>query len=71
MASEAQYEAPWVEKYRPTVLSEVVGNEEAVARLRAIAEHGNLPNIILTGAPGIGNGQTICSVMMMCVLLVC
>jgi replication factor C subunit 2/4 len=36
------------------VPSEVVGNEEAVARLTAIAEHGNLPNIILTGAPGIG-----------------
>ncbi|KAJ8602700.1 hypothetical protein CTAYLR_003786 [Chrysophaeum taylorii] len=45
---------PWVEKYRPKVLSEVVGNEEAVARLEAIAATGNLPNVILAGPPGTG-----------------
>ncbi|VDP02969.1 unnamed protein product [Soboliphyme baturini] len=37
-----------VEKYRPKLLSEVVGNEFAVSRLAAFAEQGNLPNIILT-----------------------
>jgi hypothetical protein len=36
-----------VEKYRPSVISDVVGNEEAVARLRVIAEEGNVPNLIL------------------------
>ena len=48
------YEAPWVEKYRPQVLRDVVGNAEAVSRLEAIAQVGNLPNIILAGPPGIG-----------------
>lgn len=36
-----------VEKYRPSNIKDVVGNEEAVARLRVIAEEGNMPNLIL------------------------
>lgn len=47
------YEAPWVEKYRPLFLKDIVGNEEAVSRLMAISKVGNLPNIILSGPPGI------------------
>jgi replication factor C subunit 2/4 len=53
-AAAAAFEAPWVEKYRPQMLSDVVGNAEAVSRLAAIAQAGNLPNIILAGPPGIG-----------------
>lgn len=37
-----------VEKYRPILLNDIVGNEETVARLTAIARDGNMPNIILT-----------------------
>ncbi|PNH07067.1 Replication factor C subunit 2 [Tetrabaena socialis] len=40
-------ELPWLEKYRPTLIREIVGNTEAVARLQVIAEEGNMPNIIL------------------------
>ena len=47
------FEAPWIEKYRPEFLTDVVGNTEAVARLAAIAQVGNLPNIILSGPPGL------------------
>ena len=44
---------PWIEKYRPDSLNEIVGNTEAVSRLMAIASVGNVPNIILSGPPGI------------------
>eukprot|EP00597_Dinobryon_sp_UTEXLB2267_P004206 CAMPEP_0170065174 /NCGR_PEP_ID=MMETSP0019_2-20121128/5360_1 /TAXON_ID=98059 /ORGANISM="Dinobryon sp., Strain UTEXLB2267" /LENGTH=323 /DNA_ID=CAMNT_0010271977 /DNA_START=2079 /DNA_END=3050 /DNA_ORIENTATION=- len=54
-----EYEVPWVEKYRPQHLSEVVGNSEAVSRLQAIAQMGNLPNIILAGPPGIGKTSSV------------
>ena len=37
---------PWVEKYRPTKVCEIVGNDDAVSRLQAIANDGNTPNII-------------------------
>mmetsp|Transcript_20385 Transcript_20385/g.29274 ORF Transcript_20385/g.29274 Transcript_20385/m.29274 type:complete len:326 (-) Transcript_20385:110-1087(-) len=53
------FEAPWIEKYRPQFLHEVVGNTEAVSRLAAISQVGNLPNIILAGPPGIGKTTSI------------
>ncbi|KAJ1674479.1 replication factor C subunit 4 [Spiromyces aspiralis] len=50
---------PTVEKYRPVYLEDVVGNEEAVMRLTVMAKEGNMPNLILTGAPGIGKTTSI------------
>jgi hypothetical protein len=37
-----------VEKYRPMVLDDVVGNAETVERLKVIAEDGNMPHIIIS-----------------------
>jgi hypothetical protein len=37
-----------VEKYRPRLLKDIVGNTEAVSRLQVIAEEGNMPNLILS-----------------------
>jgi len=48
------YDVPWVEKYRPRNLDDVVGNEDTLVRLRAIAEDGNMPNLSLCGPPGTG-----------------
>jgi predicted ATPase with chaperone activity len=48
------YAIPWVEKFRPRTLDDVLGNVETVIRLRAIAKDGNLPNLILCGPPGTG-----------------
>ena len=50
---------PWVEKYRPRKVADIVGNEGAVARLRAIATSGNLPNLILSGPPGVGKTSSL------------
>jgi replication factor C subunit 2/4 len=48
------YDMPWVERYRPETLEDVVGNEDTIVRLRAIAKDGNMPNLILCGPPGTG-----------------
>ena len=58
-AASGPSEMPWVEKHRPRVLTDVVGNEETVARLRVIAQTGNMPNLIIAGPPGTGKTTSI------------
>ncbi|KAJ1650262.1 replication factor C subunit 4 [Dispira simplex] len=53
------YNLPWVEKYRPVHLKDVVGNEDTIQRLRVIAQDGNMPNLIISGAPGIGKTTSV------------
>jgi replication factor C subunit 2/4 len=50
---------PWIEKYRPTSLSEVVGNNEAVGKLQVILENKSIPNMIISGPPGSGKTSSI------------
>ncbi|WVQ71964.1 replication factor C subunit 4 [Cryptococcus sp. DSM 104548] len=53
------YEMPWVEKYRPVLLQDIVGNSDTIERLKVIAEDGNVPHIIISGMPGIGKTTSI------------
>ncbi|OBZ79681.1 Replication factor C subunit 4 [Grifola frondosa] len=53
------YELPWVEKYRPQILDDIVGNSDTIDRLKVIARDGNCPHIIISGMPGIGKTTSI------------
>lgn len=46
----------WVEKYRPQNLSEIVGQDPIVERLKTFVEKGSLPHLLFAGPPG--NGKT-------------
>lgn len=37
-----------VEKYRPKILDDIVGNSETIERLKVIARDGNCPHIIIS-----------------------
>lgn len=52
-------ELPWVEKYRPHKLDDIVGNEETIERLKLIVQDGNMPHMIISGLPGIGKTTSI------------
>jgi replication factor C small subunit len=47
-------EAVWVEKYRPTSLAGMVGQEAIVPLLRAYAAQHSLPHLLFAGPPGTG-----------------
>lgn len=50
---------PWIEKYRPQIFQDIVGNEDTIARLSIFAKQGNVPNLIIAGPPGVGKTTTI------------
>ncbi|GME67634.1 unnamed protein product [[Candida] boidinii] len=50
---------PWVEKYRPTNLNEVYGQNEIVTTIRKFAEDGRIPHLLFYGPPGTGKTSTI------------
>ncbi|MCX6799139.1 MAG: replication factor C small subunit [Candidatus Diapherotrites archaeon] len=47
-------ELPWVEKYRPAKLAEIVGQQEIVKRLQSYAQKRNCPNMMFSGPAGSG-----------------
>jgi replication factor C small subunit len=52
----------WIEKYRPRILEEVIGQKLIVERLKSFVQKGNFPNMIFAGTAGIG--KTTCAVAM-------
>lgn len=44
----------WTEKYRPQELSEIIGQEEIVKRLKVFAKEKSIPHLLFSGRPGVG-----------------
>jgi replication factor C small subunit len=49
----------WIEKYRPKILNDVVGQNEIVERLKAYAKTKNVPHLLFAGPAG--TGKTTCA----------
>ncbi|KAM3144725.1 hypothetical protein pb186bvf_003034 [Paramecium bursaria] len=50
---------PWVEKYRPSNLNDVIAHEEIVRTIKRFKDENQLPNLLLYGPPGTGKTSTI------------
>ncbi len=48
------FDLPWVEKYRPKTLDDVIGHTEIVKRLKSYVKTGNVPNLLFSGPAGVG-----------------
>ncbi len=51
-------EKPWVEKYRPLRLDDMVGQDHIVKRLKHYAKTGSMPHLLFAGPPGVGKCLT-------------
>lgn len=49
---------PWVEKYRPQKLDEIVGQNHIVNRLKKYIDEESMPNLMFTGPAGVGKTTT-------------
>ena len=45
---------PWVDKYRPTKLSEVIYQDDVIKMLNKVLETGNMPHLLFFGPSGVG-----------------
>jgi replication factor C subunit 2/4 len=50
---------PWAEKYRPRRLNDIVLEQNTYNKIKKIITDKEMPNIIITGVPGIGKTTTI------------
>jgi len=60
MAQKNENTFPWTEKYRPKLLSEIVGQKHVVSRLQKYVQMRSIPNMLFSGPPGVG--KTCCAV---------
>eukprot|EP00096_Caligus_rogercresseyi_P012729 TRINITY_DN5431_c0_g1_i1.p1 TRINITY_DN5431_c0_g1~~TRINITY_DN5431_c0_g1_i1.p1 ORF type:complete len:353 (+),score=92.15 TRINITY_DN5431_c0_g1_i1:39-1061(+) len=52
---------PWVEKYRPQTLSELVSHEDIIGTIRRFVKENRLPHLLFYGPPGTGKTSAILS----------
>lgn len=58
-----EYNLPWVEKYRPQKLSEIIGQDNIINSLKKIFEGGSFPHLLFYGGSGSGKTSTILAIL--------
>ena len=49
----------WIERYRPAMLGEILGQEPVVASLASFAASGNVPHLLISGPHGTGKTAAV------------
>lgn len=50
---------PWIEKYRPAIVDDLVLDDGMFNKIKKIIEDKDMPNMIITGVPGVGKTTTV------------
>ncbi|PIK59008.1 putative replication factor C subunit 5 [Apostichopus japonicus] len=59
MGSGDEVNLPWVEKYRPQNLSDLISHKEIISTIQKFIEEDRLPHLLFYGPPGTGKTSTI------------
>jgi replication factor C subunit 2/4 len=62
MKRQIYRQLPWIEKYRPKNIEDIILDESTLIKIKRIIAEKDMPNIIITGIPGIGKTTTIKSI---------
>ena len=49
----------WIERYRPAVLGEILGQDQVIASLTSFAASGNVPHLLISGPHGTGKTTAV------------
>lgn len=60
--SHIKSKLPWIEKYRPKKIDDIVSQEKVVQSLKISLESNNLPHLLFYGPPGTGKTSTILAI---------
>jgi len=58
-----EYNLPWVEKYRPKCLNDIVGQKKIINSLKNIFDGGSFPHLLFYGGSGSGKTSTILAIL--------
>jgi replication factor C subunit 3/5 len=58
-----EYNLPWVEKYRPKCLDDIVGQNKIINSLKNIFDGGSFPHLLFYGGSGSGKTSTILAIL--------
>ena len=50
---------PWIEKYRPKKLDDLIGNKDIIKHFKEIVKKGSQQHMLLTGQPGVGKTSAV------------
>ncbi|VVU95287.1 Replication factor C C-terminal domain [seawater metagenome] len=59
LSNKSQNSIPWVEKYRPRNVNEIISNDNLKVKIKQIIKEKSMPNLIITGDPGTGKTSTM------------
>ena len=58
-AAPVSVSLPWIEKYRPSALEDLVAHEEIISVLTRLIDNNQLPHLLFYGPPGTGKKKDL------------